>query len=191
MSKKILVILGHPNKQSYNAALADAYIEGASSSGAEVKYLKLVDLKYDYIFDPSKNQPLEPDLKKAQDLITWADHLVFIFPTWWGNMPSLMKSFIERTFIPGFAYKFTKKAIIPQKRYFKGKTARLIITFDGPRIFYKIFQIPGAISLKYYTLIFCGISKFRTYMVGSIKFSTDEKRKYWLKKVGKLGERNI
>lgn len=45
--KRILVILGHPNKESFNGALAQAYIQGASQAGAEVRRLDLGDLEFD------------------------------------------------------------------------------------------------------------------------------------------------
>ncbi len=37
MRKRIVIILGHPDKESYNFALAKAYKKGAEQSGAEVR----------------------------------------------------------------------------------------------------------------------------------------------------------
>lgn len=54
--KRILVILGHPNKESFNGALAQAYIQGASQAGAEVRRLDLGDLE----FDPVVANPKRP-----------------------------------------------------------------------------------------------------------------------------------
>jgi putative NADPH-quinone reductase len=33
----------------------------------------------------------------ARELILWAEHLVFVYPTWWGTMPALLKGFLDRT----------------------------------------------------------------------------------------------
>lgn len=44
---------------------------------------------------------LEEDLVKAQELIRWADHLVFVYPIWWGTMPAVLKGFFDRVFLPG------------------------------------------------------------------------------------------
>lgn len=43
---------------------------------------------------------LEEDLVKAQELIRWADHLVFVYPIWWGTMPAVLKGFFDRVFLP-------------------------------------------------------------------------------------------
>jgi len=55
-------------------------------------------------FGYRKRTELEPDLLKAQELIKWADHLVWIYPVWWGSIPAIMKGFIDRVFLPGFAF---------------------------------------------------------------------------------------
>lgn len=45
--KKILIINGHPDKESYGNALAEAYAKGAIESGAELKVIRVADLKFD------------------------------------------------------------------------------------------------------------------------------------------------
>jgi len=103
---KVLVILGHPRKDSYNAALAESYVAGARAAGAHVEYLHVADLHFDLhvqIHSP-QDQFEEKDLKEAKRLIKWADHLVFVYPTWWGNMPALLKGFIDRVLVLGFAF---------------------------------------------------------------------------------------
>ena len=44
--KKILIINGHPDKESFNFALAAAYKKGAIASGAEVKEINVYDLNF-------------------------------------------------------------------------------------------------------------------------------------------------
>jgi putative NADPH-quinone reductase len=47
--KKILVINGHPNRDSFNFGLFDAYKNGALASGADIKEIVITDL----IFNPN------------------------------------------------------------------------------------------------------------------------------------------
>src|SRR6218665_690406 len=119
MAKNILLILGHPSENSYCKALLDAYQEGATSTGANCKVLYLSRLNFNInLSDGYKTGQafqLEEDLVMAQQLILWADHLVLVYPNWWGGMPALTKGFIDRIFLPGFAFKHHSGKIFPEK----------------------------------------------------------------------------
>ncbi|MEI7504247.1 MAG: NAD(P)H-dependent oxidoreductase [Paludibacter sp.] len=69
--KKILIINGHPNKDSFNFGLVDAYKKGALSSGAEVKEIVIAELKFNpnLQFGFQKRSELEPDLLDALEKI--------------------------------------------------------------------------------------------------------------------------
>ena len=97
MSKRILLILAHPAPQSFCHALAEQYVLGATQAGADIKQLTLSELNFDLSFQGYKTESaqLEPDLQEAQRLIQWAEHLVFVYPLWWGAMPALLKGFIK------------------------------------------------------------------------------------------------
>ncbi|WP_138094742.1 NAD(P)H-dependent oxidoreductase [Sphingobacterium daejeonense] len=71
------------------------YIKGAEKAGAQVEYLEVIDLDFEHnvLVASPQNQHREKDILHAQSLIKWADHLVFIYPTWWGNMPAVLKAF--------------------------------------------------------------------------------------------------
>ena len=189
--KKILITLGHPNKESFGGSLAKSYREGALKSGAEVKELILADLKFDPILHRSYKeiQELEPDLVKAQELITWAEHLIFVYPLWWGTMPALLKGFLDRAFLPGFAFKYRKDSPFWDK-LLTGKSARMIVTMDAPTWYnYWINGNAGPKAMKKATLEFCGIKPVKVTTIGSVKTLKTEQLKAWLEKVEKLGER--
>ena len=111
--QRILIILGHPSASSLCAGLADAYAQGARDSGAEVRLLRLGELDFDPLLHAGyrQDQPLEPDLQRAQADILWASHLAWAYPTWWGGLPALLKGFIDRIFLPGFAFKYRKGSV--------------------------------------------------------------------------------
>ncbi len=128
MSKKILVFLGNPTKESYSGRLADAYEVSAREAGNEVVRVNIEDMNFDPILHQGYKQiqELEPDLKMMQEKMNWADHIVFVYPNWWISMPAVMKGMFDRMWLPGFAFNFdkqTKKLI----QRLKGKTARVII----------------------------------------------------------------
>ena len=133
MPKRILIVLGHPRSDSFCGALAEAYAEGARAGGSEVRAISLGSLPFDPILRDgyAKIQPLEPDLVAAQASIRWAEHLVFVYPLWWGAMPALLKGFIDRVFLPGFAFKFRDGSVF-WDRLLAGRSAHLLVTMDTP-----------------------------------------------------------
>ena len=190
--KKILIIQGHPDPKSYCYALGETY-KKAAQENAEVKEIRVKDLQFNPNLDYGYNQsiPLEKDLEEAQNLIRWADHLVWIYPTWWGTMPALLKGFIDRVFLPGFAFKYRKGSVWWDK-FLKGKSARLIVTMDSPTWFYHIvYGSPGHKAMKRNTLGFSGVKPVKILSIGPIKGSSDSKRGKWLEKVGILGQKMI
>jgi NAD(P)H dehydrogenase (quinone) len=189
MSKKILVIQGNPVVGSYGEELAQSYVKGAEASGAEVRLLQLSALDFNPNLSGGYRDklPLEPDLIQAQEWMKWAEHLVFIFPIWWGSLPALMKGFIDRVFMPGFAFKYHKGKPLPDK-LLKGRTAHLITTMDGPHWYYRFVQgQPGHRMMKNSTLRLCGVKPVRSTIIDLMNKKTDQQRNDWLGKVEQLG----
>ncbi len=185
----ILVINGHPDSNSFCHALAEHYNLGAEKSGYVCNLINLSNLEFNPNLKYGYNikMELEPDLVELQKLLSKANHLVFIFPTWWGTYPALFKGFIDRIFLPGYAFKYQNDSPIPIP-LMKGKTARLITTMDGPVWYYSLFyKSPGINSLKKSVLQFCGFEQVRITIFTSLKKSAETKRKKWLKEVERMG----
>ena len=190
--KKILIINGHPDGESFNYGISRAYKIGAEKSEAEIKEIKIRELKFDpnLQFGYRKRTELEPDLLFAQKLIKWADHLVWIYPIWWGSVPAIMKGFIDRVFLPGFAFQ-KKEASVWWDKLLAGKTARMICTLDQPSWYYRwIYGKPSHNAMKKLTMQFVGVKKVKITSIGPMRFSKDAFRKNWLNKVEKLGKLN-
>lgn len=189
MSKKILIINGHPNKDSFNFGIAATYRKGAESSGAEIQEIVIAELDFNpnLQFGYQKRTELEPDLLKAWEKIQWADHLVWIHPVWWGGLPAITKGFIDRLFLPGFAFQYRENSPFWDK-LLKGKTAHIITTLDQPALFYRFyFRRPSVNQLKRSVLQFCGIKPVKVSYIGIIKGSKPEMREKWLEKVANWG----
>lgn len=188
--KNVLVILGHPSKESLCGALAEEYQSGAKKAGHTIETIHLGSLKFDPILRGGYegSQPLEPDLEKAQQQIAWADHLVFVYPTWWGALPALLKGFIDRIFLPGFAFKYHEGSM-GWDRLLTGKSAQLIVTMDSPPWYYRwVSRMPGHHQMKKTILEFSGVKPVRIAAFGSVKASDKAKRSKWLTAVNNLGQ---
>ncbi|MGN7784622.1 NAD(P)H-dependent oxidoreductase [Niabella sp. 22666] len=191
MSKKILIINGHPNKDSLCFALANAYKEGAIRAGAAVKELVIADLRFNpnLQYGYRKRIEWEPDLVAAWESIQWADHLVWVHPVWWGGLPAITKGFIDRVFLPGYAFKYREGSVWWDK-LLKGKTAHIITTLDQPGIYYRLaFGRPSVNQLRRSVLQFCGIKPVKVSYIGIVKTATEEKRSQWLQTVSEMGTR--
>lgn len=191
MDKRILVINANPDKQSLGHALAQAYKTGAESAHAQVKFINLIDLDFDPVMRSGfKNlQQLEPDLIMMQQEITAADHLVFVYPNWWGTYPALLKGFFDRVFLPKFAFEYQEKSPFP-KQLLKGKTARMIVTMDTPGWYYSlIYRSPGHHSIEKCIMNYCGISPVRFTSFGVVRKAPEQKREAWIKAVSELGKK--
>jgi putative NADPH-quinone reductase len=187
--KKIVIINGHPDSESFNHALQRAYKTGALSAGNEVEEITLSDMNFSAILRFGYRVPTEwePDLSDAWKKIEQADHLVLIFPIWWGSMPALMKGFFERILLPGFAFKYQENSKFPQK-LLKGKTSEIITTMDTPVWYFKwIMGKPGVKVVENSILGFCGVKNKRTTYFPVVKTSDDKQRQKWLSKTEKLG----
>lgn len=189
--KKILIINGHPDKNSLCHELAASFKRGCESSSAECTLVNLTDLDFDPILHYGYKQrtELEPDLVKMQEAILKADHLVFVYPNWWGTYPALLKGFFDRVFLPGFAFKYRENSLFWDK-LLKGKSARLIVTMDTPKWYYSlVYRSPGHHSLKKGILQFCGIKPIRITSFGPVKTSDEKQRQKWIKQIEKLGKK--
>lgn len=187
----VLVILGHPRADSYCGALAEAYSEGARAAGVQLRKLDLSVLDFDPdVHTPSPNdQPLESDLSKARELFLWADHLVFVYPTWWGTAPALLKGFLDRLMAPGFAF-ITCEGGIGYQGLLQGRSAQLITTMDTPPLAHRLlYKQPGRNALARATLGFCGIDPVRSLVFGSIRHASAAQREAWLARAEQQGLR--
>ena len=190
--QKILLIQGHPDSQSYCFALAEAYKQGALSSGAEVEEVIVAELDFNpnLRYGYRKRTDLEPDLLEAQRLIKWSDHIILIHPVWWGSVPALLKGFLDRTFLPGFAFKKHEGSKIRWDKLLTGRSARIIATADQPAWFYWLrYNRPSYHMLKGLLFEFCGVRPVRSTFIGPIRLSSDAFRERWLEKVRQLGAR--
>jgi 1,4-dihydroxy-2-naphthoate polyprenyltransferase len=169
--------------------MADAYCEGARAAGADLRRLDLSRMAFDlHVHTPSPNhQQLEADLRAARSLVEWADHLVFVYPTWWGTMPALLKGFLDRIMTPGFAFRACEGGT-GYEGLLQGRSAQLITTMDTPPLVHRLlYRQPGRNAMARATLGFCGIRPVRSLMFGSVRHSGEAQREAWLRRARAAG----
>ncbi|MBC7625533.1 MAG: NAD(P)H-dependent oxidoreductase [Aeromicrobium sp.] len=189
---RCLLILAHPRRDSLCGSLFDAYAAGAREAGVECRELILSEMQFDPdVHEPSpEQQTLEPDLIRAQRNIGWAEHLVLVYPTWWGTFPALLKGFIDRVLTPGFAFRHVTPT--HWDKLLASRTADLITTMDTPPLFYRfVYGAPGRHALVRATLGYCGVHTTLVKAFGPVVNSTNAERSRWLDQSRAIGSRLI
>ncbi|MEI7889708.1 MAG: NAD(P)H-dependent oxidoreductase, partial [Actinomycetes bacterium] len=112
---------------------------------------------------------LEPDRVAAQEAISWAEHIVFAYPVWWGTMPAILKGFVDRVFLPRFAFKYREDSPL-WDRLLKGRSAQLLLCMDTPRWYYRLaYRNSGHILMSRNILKFCGIKPVKIKTFGPVR----------------------
>lgn len=178
---------------SYCAALTDAYQKGAQEN-YDVQRLDLRKLQFDLNSQGDaryRAQPLEPDIVRSQELLTWCNHLTLVYPIWWATMPALLKGWFDRVLLPGFAFQFRGKG--PEKgheRFMKGRSAHMIVPSFAPYAFYLFGHCKAPYNVvKRQTIGFVGFGPTKLTPIGLVHLKTDEQRQKILDKIEGMGRR--
>jgi len=187
---RIMIVVGHPQSRTLCGGLAEAYRGGAESAGHEVRLFVLANMTFDPILRDGfrQEQPLEPDLRAAYECMTACDHLVFVFPLWCGDMPALMKGFIERILQPDLIHRQNTETAMNWS-IFKNKTGRIIMTMGMPVSIYRFWYRGHALKLLTRNILnFIGIKPVHHTLFGMVGTSKETREK-WLEQVRQLGRK--
>lgn len=188
---KISVILAHPDKNSFNHAIASATVDALNQNGHEVMYHDLYQERFDPILpleEFSRNAALPPVIEKHCREISDADGIIIIHPNWWGQPPAILKGWVDRIIRPGVAYEFVEGDAgegVPNG-LLKAKTAVVFNTSNTEANREKeVFGDPLERIWKDCVFDLCGVSNFHRRMFSIMITSSEEQRKEWLKEVGR------
>lgn len=195
-ARRILVVIGHPLADSLNHALADAYITAARAGGGDVRVHDLAGVRFartDAIEQlrawNGDTSPLDPVVRGLIDDLVWSEHVVILFPQWWGTYPAALKDYLDRVFLSGVAFRY-KKGQIPI-RMLTGRTARILMTADGPGWWNRMtYRNAAETSLARATLGYCGVKVRGITRFMKVRFSTPEQRAGWLRTTAALGAKD-
>jgi putative NADPH-quinone reductase len=191
MPKHIAIIQGHPDPAGGHLchALAVAYAAGAASRGHEVLTIDVARLDFPLLRSQRQwtVEPLPPALQEPQRIIRWADHLVLFFPLWLGDMPALLKGFLEQIAREGFA--FAKEEGHPMgRKLLAGRSARLVVTMGMPAVVYRYyFRAHSVKSLERNVLGFVGIGPVDETLVGMVDALDDKAKSKLFANLRRLG----
>ena len=189
--QRIVLIQGHPDATAPHLchALAQAYADGATAAGHEVRQIDIATIDFPWLRSQHEWELglLPASLKPAQADIGWAQHIVLFFPLWLGDMPALLKGFLEQVARPGFA--FTAEGSNPfDHKCLTGRSARVVVTMGMPALVYRwCFRAHSVKSLERNILGFVGIAPVNETLVGSVEQLGDDGVAKWKRRMQALG----
>ena len=190
---RILIVQGHPDRDTSHLchALAESYAQGAREAGHELRQVDVARLEFPLLRSQREWEQgeLPPGLRQAQEDTAWAQHLLIVFPLWLGEMPALLKGFLEQVARPGFAFQaeggnpFGRKGL-------KGRSARVVVTMGMPALVYRYFYRAHSLkSLERNILGFVGIGPIHETLVGMVGQLSPDQARAQLDKMRRLGQR--
>lgn len=187
--KKIVIICGHPDADTFTGTLLDRYQAAAVAEGHEVSRFNLGEMKFDPILHKGYKeiQPLEPDLITLQKAILECEHLVIAYPNWWCTMPALLKGLFDRFWLPGFAFNFNKETK-KIEQHLAGRTARVFVMSGSHSPFTTWWRFGDYTNeIQYGILEFAGIkTEVTTY--GPCEKVDEQRREKWIVEAESLGK---
>jgi putative NADPH-quinone reductase len=170
--RRICILDAHPDPDParFVHALARAYAAAACESGHEVSTIELAKLEFPLVRQPHDwlhGQP-PPKIAQAQSDIEWADHLLILYPLWLGDVPALLKGFLEQVMRPGFALDYRDKGL--PRKLLAGRSARVVVTMGMPALFYRlVYGAHSVKSLERNILKFVGFKPVERTLVGRVE----------------------
>lgn len=194
----LLVVLGHPRSDSLCGALADAYAAAARAEGATVTVRRLGDVDFDVasrepaLLRWAPGQPgREAEVEEMIDEVRAADHVVLVFPQWWGTYPGLLKGYVDRVFLSQFAFAYRSRTGPGWRKLLTGRTGRLIMTMDSPGWWDTLKYRRAAVrSLEHAVLWYCGVRTVGVTRFAQVRASSPERRERWLAEAARMGRRD-
>jgi NAD(P)H dehydrogenase (quinone) len=176
----ILYIYAHPHLHSFNGMLYQEAQQTLSALQLPVVYNDLYTNKFnptasetDFTdMDRSSTQQyflaqhtayhqdkLSADIKIELEKVAAADHIILQFPLWWFSMPAILKGWLDRILVKGFAYDSGK---VFAAGLLKNKTASVVVSTQSPASAYQLDGQHGVtmdnfLLPLYHTLRFVGI----------------------------------
>ena len=143
-----MVVYAHPVDTSFNAAVYATVIEALRGAGNQVDACDLYAESFPAVMSredrllyhqsPDNRALAEPWIKRLEA----AEALVMVFPTWVFGPPAILKGFLEKVFVPGFAFELVNGKVQGALRHLRrvggvstygGTRWRALLAGDPPR----------------------------------------------------------
>jgi NAD(P)H dehydrogenase (quinone) len=194
---KVMVVLAHPDKKSFNYAIAQTAVQALNDNGHEVTFHDLYREKFPPVI-PTREIPrdvlLPPIISRHCSEISSAEGIVVVHPNWWGQPPAMLKGWIDRVLRPGVAYTFAEGD--------SGEGALIGLLKASAVLVFNTSNTPMVREMNVYgdtletlwknnMFVSCGAKSFFRKNFGVIITSTSEQRQNWLEEVKSITKKHF
>ena len=183
---KVLVVLAHPNPDSFSHAIVDRVVSTLTNRDHSVSVIDLYSLDYSAALTraelaayPTSEPAIDPMVIEHTRLIQECSTIVFVYPTWWSSMPAILKGWIDRTMLPGVAFSVDPQTLKLQPGLTNVRRLMGITTFGGPRLASLVVRDNGSKivtrSLRAICHRRCRTTWLRLFNIDSSTFAQREK----------------
>jgi putative NADPH-quinone reductase len=194
---KVLVVLAHPNPDSFSHAIVDRVVSTLANREHSVSVIDLYGLDYSPALTraelsayPTSEPAIDPMVIEHTRLIQECSTIVFVYPTWWSSMPAILKGWIDRTMLPGIAFSVDPQTLKLQPGLTNVRRLIGITTFGGPRLASLVVRDNGSKivtrSLRAICHRRCRTTWLRMFNVDS---STIAQREKFLRRVERIAQK--
>ena len=190
--QNIFIILAHPDKSSFNHAIAHTCKDKLLTNGHFVVFHDLYAEGFDPLITAGeipKGAPVDVMIQKHCDEFVAADGIIIVHPNWWGQPPAILKGWVDRVVRPGVAYEFMdgdNGEGVPVG-LLKAKTGLVFNTSNTSEVRENnVFKDPLDTIWRNCIFDFCGVKFFERKMFRIIVTSNQEQREAWLREAAEL-----
>lgn len=180
----ITIVTAHPYDKSFNRHILDEIARQFLDLGRE---FQLIDLYADGfqasmsttdLAGFSRGVTKDPLVEKYQQMLRHTEHIIFLFPVWWGMMPAIVSGFFDRTFLKGVIYDTTPEGALMPCLDIKQTT--VITTSESPTAMFEPF-FAGYLPSHVFDTV--GMNGFRWFNCDHITSGSDAHRSEFLASV--------
>jgi NAD(P)H dehydrogenase (quinone) len=196
---KVLIVYAHPEPHSFNGALLKVAEDTLRSRGDEVRVSDLYAMNFNPVVGASdfksrkdaarldyfgeqrhgyETGTLADDIKAEIEKVAWCDLLILQFPIYWFALPAMLKGWVDRVFVPGFAFgagKWYERGGLAGKRAMVSATMSAyaeMMAPDGLNGFIDVSLWP----IQNGILAFCGFDVLAPFVVNGVPHVDDAAR---------------
>ncbi len=189
------IVYAHPWDGSYNHAILTSITEKLETKREPFQVIDLYKDGFNPVFTAEelkhfhKGETPYSLVKDYQEKLKQSTELVFIFPVWWWDLPAMLKGFIDKVMLSGFAFiedqnTGTLKGLLTN---IKQTTVISTSTTDKEYIESEAGNAIQSVFINR-TLADLGLKNESTKWIhfSRVNLTTDEKRKQFLKEISQI-----